>query len=101
MRYNNRSVLCQCQYFPVPVSLATLCCLSVLGMLSSEPVQKLDVMQFPIEDVDKCGNTAFKVKQGMQFDGAFGGAEASPGKDGQAQVPEQQQTGLNAPTITK
>ena len=43
-----------------------------------EQVEDLDIVQFAVGDVDKGRDTAAQVKQGMQFDSAFGGAEAGP-----------------------
>ena len=43
-------------------------------------------MEFPLGEVDKGGDIAAQVQQGMEFDGGFGLAEVCPGEHGQAQV---------------
>ncbi len=44
-------------------------------------VQETDVVDFPVGDADKAGNTAAQVHEGMDFDGRLVTAELSPGEE--------------------
>ena len=54
--------------------------------LGEEEVEDVDIVQFAVGEMDKGGDIAAQVQQGMQFDGGFGLAEARPGEHGQTQV---------------
>lgn len=54
--------------------------------LDGQLVERVDVVQFSIADMDKGGDRATQVQQGVQFDGGLGPAKSRPSKQIQAQI---------------
>jgi len=52
----------------------------------NENVENIDVVQFPVGNMDEFGNTAAQIQERVQFDGALGPAKSRPRKQGEAQV---------------
>lgn len=55
-------------------------------VLGSNEVERVDVMQKPLGDMDKRGNGAAKVHESVELDGSFFSTKARPGEKLQAQV---------------
>ena len=51
-----------------------------------QQVQDLDIVQLAVGDLDKGRDGAAQVQEGVQFDGTFGTAEASPREEAQAEI---------------
>ena len=54
--------------------------------LDRQDVQHLDVVHFPVADVDKGRNSPTQVQQGVEFDGGFGRPKWRPIEQAQAQI---------------
>jgi len=51
-----------------------------------EMVEYVEVVQLALGDLDEGGDVAAQIQQGVEFDGSFATAEASPGKQGKTQI---------------
>ena len=49
-------------------------------------IEHLHIVHLAVADVNKAGDRAAQIQQGVQFDGRFGGAKRCPGKQRQTQV---------------
>lgn len=54
--------------------------------LGDQKIEHLDLVHFSIRDMDKGGNIAPKVEQGMQFYHHLGGTKACPRKHRETQI---------------
>ncbi len=54
--------------------------------LWKQEVEGVDIVQFPIGNMDKTGNRPPKVQQGVQFDRGLGTTKRGPRKQGQTQI---------------
>src|SRR5665811_302782 len=83
-RYKKR--LCLMQDEPArEVGEATIHDVKAAGF-GYQDVEYIDLVHLAVADVDEGWNVAAQVEQRMHLDGSFGGAEARPREDAQAQV---------------
>ena len=54
--------------------------------LWKQEVEGVDIVQFPVGNMDKTGNCPTKVQQGVQFDRGLGTAKRGPRKESQTQI---------------
>ena len=63
--------------------------------LGDQDVQDVDVVQFPLGNMDKFGNAATQVQQRVELDGALSFAKSRPRKQGKTQVDSRGIEGIN------
>ena len=54
--------------------------------VEGEMVERFDIVHFAVGNVDKTGNVAAQIDQGVELDGRLASAEVCPRKEGQAKI---------------